>query len=450
MIDILNGINNYLKNPIFSSSIERFFVSQGSLARPNRKQDIRFFDFEKPITTETIFSSNNLFAQRLLLNIYEQDLVFLPIKGKLNKEEFYAFYDKISVDDGQAIRGFLEHYLFSFLQDEISITGKWNIESFKTYTRNKIDLVGTEESSLLKNILNSKDPVSATKFFLIQCSGDFLSEASAMGRNIIGNFGRHTSELFKIFIDEYGYGAHQKKHSTLFENLLTDADMHNEIHYYWQYYLPNSMALINYFHLISKNHIYFFRYLGALYYTEATLAYTTVSQTKLIKEVFGSTVNTLYFDEHTHIDSYHGQMAIDELIVPIIEQHGDEWLDDILLGFESFALLQNLADSELYSHLYVHDHLDELKALASQQSTENIIHSFYEDKNEVSVTHIHDENELFTVIDGEIELSFSPYKAINLISGEKIIIPKGILHGSKVISNKCKYQVQAIGDISWK
>ncbi|KMQ80554.1 hypothetical protein BPMI_04742 [Candidatus Burkholderia pumila] len=86
-----------------------------------------------------------------------------------------------------------------------------------------------------------------------------------MARNVLGNFSAHQSELFKILIEEYGYGMHEKKHSTIFEEMMRQAGLNATTHHYWQFYTAPSMALTNYFHYISANHQHFFRYLGALF-----------------------------------------------------------------------------------------------------------------------------------------------------------------------------------------
>mgnify|MGYP001605432430 CR=1 FL=1 len=43
--------------------------------------------------------------------------------------------------------------------------------------------------------------------FLVQSSADLLAEASASALGIVGEFGEPQSALFRILIDEFGYGA---------------------------------------------------------------------------------------------------------------------------------------------------------------------------------------------------------------------------------------------------
>jgi len=216
-------------------------------------------------------------------------------------------------------------------------------------------------------------------------------------------------------------------------------------HHYWQFYTAGSMALTNYFHFISANHQHFFRYLGALYYTEASLAYATQTQSRALKMAFGTNFDTLYFDEHTHIDAHHGRMAFEKLIVPAVRRFGESILPDIIRGFEEFRLLQDVADREMFAHLTWHEQLapisdGQFPVLPSDARS----HEFMEDKDELSVTHTHGVAELFTVTEGEISIVASPFVTLTLQAGESIWIPPGHLHGSLVNSSQCRYSVTAL------
>jgi hypothetical protein len=439
-------LSTYILSPLFRQPDS--FYCHSPYARPCRPQDFSEDILSEPLSEKTLNNSNHLLAQRILLNIYEQDLVFLPQSPRaLDFNEFQSFYNTELTSCGYSIRSDLERFLFSWLEKEIHIDGPWKLDSFLQYTDNILKNISQSESKLYANLTTSRDPQSAARFYLIQCAGDFLSEASAMARNVGGNFGSLTSELFKILIDEYGYGIHEKKHSSIFEELLKQAGLNHHIHHYWQFYTPKSIALINYFHYVSANHGSFFKYIGAMYFTEASLAYVSHSQSRTINNIFNGNVSTQYFDEHSHIDIHHGRMALKKLIIPLLNEYGNEILPDIIRGFEEFQLLQDLADKELFDHIKWHDSLDEYKQKAKQLHDLNTYESgisFIEKKSELSVTHTHPVDELFWVDEGEIELVMSPNKSILLSCGEGIVIPQGMLHGSIVVSEYCRYTVNGL------
>ena len=413
------------------------FFSKNPYERPCRVQDYIEGMFNNKLDVNKVFSNNSLLANRILDVIYEQDLIFLP-KKNFSLKEFNEFYDLEFQTQGQILKNTLENFVFDFLEKEVRIVGKWNLESFLSYTNSVFAEIKTSDFTILKEIIASKDTKSAVEFYLIQCASDFLTEASAMGRNVLGSFDKHLSELFKIFIDEYGYGVHSKKHSKLFEDLLERCKMNSEAHYYWQFYTPTSLLLTNYFHYISKNHKYFFRYIGALYFTETALSFISKHQANVVKAGFGASFDTLYFDEHDHIDKHHGRMALEDLILPMVEQYGEEILTEMLIGFNQFKLLGDLADEEFIRHIKWHDNT-EVKNIKDFNYDVSNATIFNEGEGEVSNMHSHEKQELFFVLEGSLEFVQTPFKTLTLNTGEGLIIPTNCLHGTKILSKQCKY-----------
>ena len=360
----------------------------------------------------------------------------------LDLKAFKNFYDPQHAASGKKIRPLLEQYLYNWLKEEVHINGPWCLDSFVAHTDKVLDDVARSDSKLHEVLTTSRHPERAARFFMTQCAGDFLSEASAMARNVLGNGGVYTSELFKILIDEYGYGIDKKKHSTIFEDMLKDMDMSHHVHHYWQFYTPASLSLTNYFHYVSANHGELFRYIGAMYYTEATLALTTQHQSRAIKTIFNGTVSTEYFDEHSHIDVHHGRMALQRLILPMIKQFGNAIIPDLIRGFEEFRLLQDIADDELYAHIKWHDEMDEHRANArALHGRKPVDLTITEPEHELSVLHTHPNDELFWVESGELDFVASPELTVRLKAGEGVVIPKGMLHGTCIVSPSCTYKI---------
>lgn len=438
------ALNFFANAPAFSQP--KNFYTTSPYQRPSRPQDITEKIITTRLTSHELSSSNHLLAQRLLFNIYEQDMVFLPkAPAHFDLSAFKNFYNPQLMASGKQIRPALESYIYGWLNEEIHVNGPWCEESFITHTDKVLNDIGQSESRLYNVLTSSRQPQRAARFFLTQCAGDFLSEASAMARNVLGNCGEHTSELFKILIDEYGYGVDKKKHSTIFEDMLKNLDMSHHVHHYWQFYTAGSLSLTNYFHYVSANHGEFFRYIGAMYYTEASLALTTKHQSRALKHIFKDAVTTEYFDEHSHIDVHHGRMALQRLIIPMIKQFGVKIIPDIIRGFEEFKLLQDIADEELYAHIAWHDELDDYRAKArSLHNKKRPDMTITEAKGELSVLHTHSNDELFWVESGELDFVVSPELSVRLNSGEGIVIPKGMIHGTYITSPSCTYTVTAL------
>lgn len=409
--------------------------------RPLRLQDCEHIDFSKPITIDEINSNKNLIMNQLLLTIYEQDLLFLDeqLRDESHLKEFKNFYQPEFVGLGKNLRSTLERLTFDFLKNEIEIIGRWNKQNLHDYLREVILQQTTEDNLLCQAIERSQQPETAAKMLLIQMAPDFLSEASAMARTLPGAFGEQQSELMKIFIDEYGYGVHNTKHSTLFEHTLLSANMNKKIHHYYNSYLPTSLMLVNYFHFVCANKASWFKYLGALYYTEASIPHFNSQVSKLLKNLI-SGINTDYFDEHVHIDQHHERMVLEKLIFSNIDRYGETIIDDILEGFEAVRLLQRLADKDLIAQIIFNDNIQ--FPLSFKQLTQGPSQCFEEFRGDVTTAHIHAENELFSVVEGTLEFHCNGIQPIILHANEQIIIPAGRLHSTIALADKVVYIVQ--------
>jgi mannose-6-phosphate isomerase-like protein (cupin superfamily) len=440
-------LRNYMSEPIFQS--RQNWEMQNPYNRPLRLVDLDFEDTLTPIQLNQLCSNRSLILNRTLFNIYEQSMLFLPRKEFFSQclSDFKNFYDRNLVALGESIRPELERRIFSALESAIEVGAGWNANHLKEYF-NQIIISQQKPSKLNQILLSSQNPQRAAKFYLLQMAPDFLAEASAMGRFLTGNYGVAQSELMKIFIDEYGYGVHNTKHSTLFEKTLESVELSSEINRYYNYYLPTSLLLANYFHYICSNKIMWFKYIGALFYTEASIPFANQELSRTLKLIFSTNVDTHYFDEHVHIDIHHRNMVMENLILPAITLYGESIIPEIIAGFEEFRILQELADQDVISQINFIDQLDHpLNSSDISQFKSSIIGEskiFTEKAETLSVTHIHDQDELFSVLEGRLEFSAATPWPIELEAGQSIRIPAGRLHGTRALSEICIYQVQTL------
>ena len=436
-------LRDYVSHSCFNDAR---LIPQNPYQRPLRRKDLVDHDFTIPITYNEIVTNKNLLIHRILNTIYEQDLLLLD--DSFNTEQgytdFQAFYDPEFVALGKSIKPVLEYTAFSFLKKEIEVIGNWTKEKFNCYVSRLITEYESEPSMLCEVIRNSVQPVLAAKNMLIQMAPDFLTEASAMGRALLGSFGVEQSEMMKVFIDEYGYGVHDTKHSTLFEKTLHSVGLSHKIHTYYNDYLPTSLMLGNYFHYLCSNRANHFQHLGALFYSEAVIPHFNRQISKTLKSII-SGIDTAYFDEHVHIDSHHQRMVLDKMILSGIDHYGEDIIDEILLGIESQKMLMALADADLIAQIHFMNQLykQEQITLSNFNKIGNL-RPFDEIKDELTSGHLHNETELFTVNQGSLTFYYSPLAPITLTAGESIIIPKGRLHSTVIQSDKINYTVQSV------
>jgi hypothetical protein len=444
---------NYASNPLYLDN-EEWQNDDNPYRRQLRPQVLQYLDFSRVLQPDEILTYSALAANRLLTTIYEADLVLLP-KAQFaeRRADFTGFYSTTNRVQGEMIRPYLERHVFGFLDDEVEVTGPWTKDDLQAFLRRLQEEPDDQPSKSELAIARSSDPKRALRNWLIQFAPDFLAEASPMIRNVMGYYGPVQSAWFKVIIDEYGYGVHRTKHSTLFERTLASVGLHSDLHRYWQYYLASSLMLSNYFHYLGKNHENFFRYLGALYYTETELVGFCRRAASLMSSVFGEEADTLYFTEHVHIDGHHSRMVLEELISPIVDQCGASVIPEIVRGYEEFRVLSQIADEDFAAQVQWMDSGPENKNLhdpiwakvEAGEITAPVAH-LVEPRGELSNTHQHDADELCHIRSGTMKF-VSGYDAHQILeAGQGTVIWGNRLHGAIIESPECVYEIHSVKD----
>jgi len=437
-----DAFQKYLNSSIFKTPEN--FDSDYIYNRPHGIRNTNISDedfFRFSILSDNLLSNDSLVSNRLLMSIYEQNMLLLN-EEKLSQNmqnQFFDFYDVQHIAMGRFLKPKLEHKCFSFLDDFIKISnGNWDSELLTSYFEEQIEQHESVPSNLCQYLEKEKNPDQA-KFVLIQMAPDFLTEASAMCKALPGSFGTVQSEFMKIFIDEYGYGVHSQKHSSLFEKCLESVNISSRMHKYYHFYLASSLMLVNYFHYVCENKRNWFRYLGALYYTEATIPHFNKQMSKVLKHIFGSgSVDTKYFDEHVHIDVFHKNMVLNNLILPSVETYGTSIIPDIIKGFEEFKFLQDVSDKDVLEQLKfsINSYPKNISEVCLRENPD----VFKEKKMEISFPHLHQNDELFYVKCGNIKF-FNGVNECVLKENDVLFIPKNRLHGTIAMSDDCEYFV---------
>jgi hypothetical protein len=169
--------------------------------------------------------------------------------------------------------------------------------------------------------------------FLIQSSADLLAEASASALGVVGEFGPPQSALFRILIDEFGYGAHGHKHAVFYQAVMRDFGLSDEYNAYWPLFDTAALELHNAIHFLFQNPANFFLQVGFLLYAETAYQRSTADHFRYLRE-FHPKADARYFGEHAHIDLHHTRMVVDEVARPFVETYGAEAGAEIVAGAE--------------------------------------------------------------------------------------------------------------------
>lgn len=437
----------YAANPLYADAAQRL-IDDNPYRRPVDPQTVSRLDFSVPLARRDLLGSSALAAQRMLFNIYETDFVFLPERDfAAKREDFARFYSNENKLLGELLRPTLEAHLFGFLDAEVGVSGRWSAGALREYVRALVAEHEKSEIEILGAVLASADPERAARALMVQVAGDFLTESSSSARNLLGKFGQIQSELFKIALDDYGYGVHRAKHSTLFEETLKTCGLRTEAHAYWNFYLTGSLALNNYYHYVCRDHSKFFRAVGAVAAAESLFAHTCRKISETLRAVFGDGVDTYYFDEHYHIDEHHGRMATENVVMPAVERYGEAVIPEIVRGMEELQAVTALADEDFMAQLAWADapekHREAARELlgrgldAESERTRTTARAL---RGEAFVTRVNDEHRLCRVEAGSLEVVAGHDQAVRLEEGEAVVIPRGRLHGLAARSEQCVYQ----------
>jgi hypothetical protein len=446
-------MRRYADQPIFRDS-DTWEMSRRPYHRSLRPQALGTVNLDEPLTADQFMDYESLAAQRVLTCVYEQDLMFLPAEpydGWL--ADYQLFYSSELRDLSGRFRGPLERYCFSYLEDEIEVSSGWTREHLLEYLDDVCRPTG-EMPGWERAIRESDDPRRAARMWLVQLAPDFLSEASPMMKNVLGMYGATQSEWFKVLIDEYGYGVHAKKHSTLYERTLRSVGLNAEPHYYWQYYLASALAANNYFHYLGSEHRYFFRYVGALVHTETSLVEFCERAVALLTDVFGGECDVEYFSEHCHIDRHHGRMALERICVPLVDRYGPDVIPEMVRGAQGYMKLMESFDLQFVAQIAWMDAQPDMSRLHKEifdkvdAATGVPIAYLDEHFNELSNAHCHNQDELCHIVSGQMYFFSGLDSYLILNPGDGVVITNRRQHGADILSDHCEYRIYTIGDAS--
>ncbi len=437
-------VRTYADAPVFKE-MDRPWVEDNPFLRPLLTCDFPGFDTTNPLSSGQLASNASLIANRILLSIYERDFVFLP-RHELDQkwENFNSYYSDELRLLGEIIRPQLERYVFSSVNEEVNISGTWTIEAFEAYFndyREGFKAEGNQE--VMTAITSACNPTAAALTYLIQLAGDFLVESSAMARNTVGNYGPLQSEMFKVVIDECGYGVHPVKHSTLFERVLQSRGLDPVPHTYWQFYLPTSLYLNNYYNYICRNHRHLFRYFGAILQVETAFRVACKQMADMMKTVFGKHAETDYFAEHIHIDTHHSRMALENLIIPAVKTYGNSILSDILRGFEEAQIIGSIFSNGLKKQIEWADSFfasGESDSPSEERPFRVIPFSELDKHRRWEGTRMSDVDTVYSVRSGEFDLVAGYSVVASFGAGQRVRVPAGVLF-AYCPSADCAYEV---------
>lgn len=269
-----------------------------------------------------------------LLRCYQARYVVLPDTAPEGSilDHLAAHYGEDRLRTLNALRGQLEAELIAPLQAAAdAAVGDGDVQVY--IARLLPELRAVKSDAFLDALAGNGHREDHYRNFLVQSSADLLAEASASALGVIGEFGAPQSALFRILIDEFGYGAHGHKHSVLYRATMRSFGLDDRYNGYSRLFDSRTLVLHNAIHALFQNPRNIFRQVGFLLFAETAYQRSTLFHARHLGR-FHPQADARYFAEHAHIDLHHTRMVVDEVVAPFLERFGPEVGREVIAGAE--------------------------------------------------------------------------------------------------------------------
>ena len=393
--------------------------------RPLRPEDVDLIDFARPLTSDGIDALQSLMSQRLLLSVNEGEEARPPVNSSpAALKDWRSFYDPGLRGLGRRVREDLEGISFHFLE-EASQGPAWH-ERFADWER--------DSDPFWKDLIDSL----AVAKYLEQGSAYLLIQAVPLWKGVV----EREAGLAREVAAAWSAAPFAATEMAL-EAHLRELGLGTGRHCYWQFYLPGWLAIVNLLHRLGRSPVTVCEYAGArLVIEEDRLglrlalglhgeAGAAVARRELIEQ---------------------GRAIMSSLEAGLGAEAPSRAAD----GAGRMSHLLELARRSLKTQLAWLSGLSSAARIAAQISAKIERDApgidrdrFVEPREMCSTTHVHDEHRLVVIERGEMVFWGNVGMRHEMRPGDMILVPKGRLHGSTVLSQSCAYHQPIIPE-DWR
>lgn len=428
-----------------AATVDELINEANPFRRPVRPDDLSFLDYSSALTADEVGSLSALLGHRMLLNAYEAELVFLPdVSSLASTADAQAFYSSDGRLRAERARPILERHLFSYLAEAepAAPAPVGPLVDHMLSERDRLaanDFVGCAIRSLAR-------PREAMLFVLLQLSATLPTRMAAIGRGALGD------DSGQVDVTGAFLAAFQQERERLSQlrELLSACGLTPAPRAYWQFYLGSTMATVTYLHGVCRDHSRLFEATGALLHHTVAQPVLDQQYQALSQATLGFTPRLFAGAAPTAAES---RAQIEALVLPLLECYGEDFAVGCRRGFDASARLASLAADDLVAQVTWADQLERYKAKAEglrrlirDEEIEIDLDTFVESWEVTSTTHVHDDHRLVVIEEGEMHFWNNIGEKIRLSTGDAVLIPKGRLHGSTVLSGECTYHQPIIPD----
>ena len=403
--DVATALRTYVANPLFrAADVTELEIVDNPYRRPVRPDDLEWLSFDEPITAATTSRLSALLGHRMLLNIYDSHHPFLPQHMTEERwRDFDLYYGAANRLSGERVRPFLEQHLFGFVRGDGGTD-----DADRALDGLSADRAAAAQA-LADRLGSVRDLEQAARMVVTQLLGRSLAAAR------VSTWHAEATEL-----------------SDRVSVLAQRFELIEEPHRYYQFYLPTTLALMNYVVGAGEDPFDIYLAAGALAAERADLG----ARLAVLERAVGVA----------------GAGPVARPAVPrLVTESGAPAEAAFCRGVAEYLRLAAVHDKDLDRQLVLVDGRDEHIAKAHRLydaiNTHHIqvdLDTFVETSDECSTTHVHDDDRLVVIESGEMEFWTCPGQRVHLTPGDCFFVPMHRLHGSVVRSGTCVYHQPVI------
>ncbi|MCM3886208.1 peptide synthetase [Frankia sp. R82] len=445
-------VRSFATNPAFRAAQWEELTTEGNpCRRPVRPADLTWLNYAAPLRGDQLLKLSGLLGHRMLRNIYDADLLYLPARRSDAADRDAAdFYHPDNRLRGALARPVLERHLFSFLEPQRPDLATTTLDAVRAELHGYWEQRRDHPGDAFVVLRGTRDRREATTFALLQLAAYLPATRNATARAALGEYDLAQPSARALLLDDYRRWASD---GPAWAALLASAGLTTTVGAYWQLYLNTSLARGNHLHQLSRAPERHAELLGAYVHQRIDDAAVAGVWADAVEEAFGTRPALFTPDGAPAVTPAALDELVNALLAPLLTVGGEDAVRAFHGGFADAAHLARRHDRDLAEQLAWADAIDEHKARAeainaylANERIEVDLDTFVESCDETSTTHVHDEHRLVMIESGDMHFWNNVTHKISLSDGDKILIPRSRLHGSTVLSGSCTYHQPIIPD----
>jgi hypothetical protein len=442
----------YVANPLYrAATFDELVIDDNPYRRPVRPEDLGFLRFDEPVGRADSSRLSSLIGHRILLNIYDTGRPLLAREMTEQRwRDFQLFYGERNRVLGELVRPFLENHVFAYVHravDEMGESGEPRTpDALRAALEETAAARRTQADDLVRSVEASGAPAEAAKMAAVQLLATSLNaplqvSPALLQQSLAGGAGGRPA-----------VSADDPLERRL-DELVAACGFGLQPHQYYQFYLPSTLARMNYLNAASRSPGGMFRFLGAMCgRTLESAALVGRHGSRLTELVAPGAGAEVVHPGRTGPPLDRAVDAVfDAVVGPLEAQFGAAALAQVGRGLREYSLLLDVHHDDLTTQLTFIDSAPAYREKAErlQRAIEEHripveLDTFVESHEECSTTHVHDDDRLLIIESGEMEFWNCFAGTHSFRPGDKMFIPKHRLHGSVVLSGECVYHQPVI------